>query len=187
MVIFKYSPSVTARAAPSRVHLAPLERLATSSRSIRTARCHVSQIQQQQTKQLEIPYISQQLERTAVAAARLACVGAAAAALCLCWGPEAAEAAGRKAPPIAESAGRCDVAALDKFADVSVLRQSWSWRYQQGGGSLQQLCAHRNRSQTASCTIIVTPWASKRQGHSIKFYGRDTLRHDNLTTCHIHC
>jgi hypothetical protein len=36
----------------------------------------------------------------------------------LCWEP--AEAAGRKAPPIAESAGRCDVAALDKFADVSV-------------------------------------------------------------------
>lgn len=48
-----------------------------------------------------------------------ACV--AAAAVLLCFDPLAAHAAGRKAPPITESAGRCDVAALDKFADVSIL------------------------------------------------------------------
>lgn len=79
----------------------------------------MQQQQQQQTTQLDITSIFQQLDLTAGVAVRLACVGAAAAVMCLCWGPEAAEAAGRKAPPIAESAGRCDVAALDKFADVS--------------------------------------------------------------------
>lgn len=59
-----------------------------------------------------------QLHQGAGAAARVAFVGAAAV-LCLCWSPAEAEAAGRKAPPINESAGRCDVSALDKFADVS--------------------------------------------------------------------
>lgn len=48
-----------------------------------------------------------------------------AAVLGLWLSPSAgAEAAGRKAPPITESAGRCDVAALDKFADVSGWGQS---------------------------------------------------------------
>lgn len=58
-------------------------------------------------------------------AARVGACVAAAAAVLLCFDPLAAHAAGRKAPPITESAGRCDVAALDKFADVSILSLIW--------------------------------------------------------------
>lgn len=56
---------------------------------------------------------------TDTTAARVAFAGAAAA-LCLSLGPcvAPAEAAGRKAPPVTESAGRCEVSALDKFADT---------------------------------------------------------------------
>jgi hypothetical protein len=30
--------------------------------------------------------------------------------------------------------------------------------------------------------IIITRWASKRQSHSMKYYDKDTLRHDSLTS-----
>lgn len=111
--------TVTARPALTR-HL-PTPFSTTSSRSTRTARHSVAQKQQQPQTQLvntfQVPK-QQLLDQASELAARLACVGAAAV-LCMCWSPEAAFAAGRKAPPISESAGRCDVAALDKFADVS--------------------------------------------------------------------
>jgi hypothetical protein len=94
-----------------------------SSRPLRTARCQAILKQHQQHRQSDgidpergISHV--ELLEGAGAAVRVAFVSAAAV-LCLCWSPAEAEAAGRKAPPINESAGRCDVSALDKFADVS--------------------------------------------------------------------
>jgi hypothetical protein len=94
-----------------------------SSRLDRTAVCQASLRQHQQHAQNHSqpnhgpePLFAQ-LQPGVGPAARVAFVGAATV-LCLCWSPAEAEAAGRKAPPINESAGRCDVSALDKFADV---------------------------------------------------------------------
>jgi hypothetical protein len=100
-----------------------LHRPFSNSRSAGTARYQVSQSQQQPVCQHHedhdvIHYTVQHIQHGAIAAARIACVGAACVALAFS-AVQPAEAAGRKAPPITESAGRCDVKSLDKFADVS--------------------------------------------------------------------
>lgn len=105
-----------------------LHRPFTNSRSARTARCQVSQSQQQPVcqhheQQDVTQQTTQRIQHGAIAAARIACAGAACVALAFS-AAQPAEAAGRKAPPITESAGRCDVKSLDKFADVSGTCQS---------------------------------------------------------------
>lgn len=57
-------------------------------------------------------------------------VAAGAASLLLLSGGAPADAAGGRSPPIQESAGRCDLAALDKFADT---RATFSMEASGGG------------------------------------------------------
>ena len=95
--------------------------------SSRTAKLRCRSLGQQQELQQQkigqtycrsrVQPFDQRSQQLLSAAARIACIGAAAA-LCL-FDVGAAEAAVRRQPPITESAGRCEIAALDKFADVS--------------------------------------------------------------------